>query len=291
MGNGVNKMLKPDIMEQFRGYFARDGYLNICSMRKKLHDFYDFFSMRAPGGAEMFGKYLEDKTLIDAEVLMSAVYHEMGVKTPIYLPFMERSQMGVICEDVTAHDPTAKTISEIQAETGSKIYRDFYVRNLIRQKDSVGLDRFLTDRSANDIITMTHLDIASRNTDRSTMNMFLGDRRPDGRYGSAISIDYGATADKFSKYHSFYDKYYIGMDDREAGRQEYIMKMCSVEDWYKKITPREFIARLDKVNVRDVARRIYETYGYEIDSRYLNFIEYSHKEFIDTTNDYLEKRT
>ena len=284
-------MLKPDIMEQFKGYFARDGYLNICSMRKKVHDFYDFFSMRAPDGTQMFGKYLEDKILIDAEVLMSAVYHEMGVKTPIYLPFMERRQMGVVCEDVVAHDKTAKTISEIQQEQGNKVYRDFYIRNLIKRKGNLGLSALLTDNSANDVITMTHLDVASRNTDRSSMNLFLGNRLPDGKYDSAISIDYGATADKFSKYHSYFDKYYIGINEKESGRLEYILGMCAIEDWYKMVTPKEFITKLDKVNVREIARRIYETYGYEIDNRYLNYIEYSYKDFVDTTNTYLEKTT
>ena len=275
-------------MEQFRGYFARDGYLNICSMRKKMHDFYDFFSMKAPGGTKMFGKYLEDKILIDAEVLMSAVYHEMGVKTPIYLPFMERHQMGVVCEDVVAHDSTAKLISEIQRQEGSKIFRDLCVRNLLKKKDFKGLDEILTQEAANDIITMTHLDYASRNTDRSTNNLFLGDRKPSGKFGSAISIDYGATADRFSRYHTGSDKFYLGIDDRQIGRFEYILQMCAIEDWYKMVTPKEFIEKLDKVNVREIARKIKETYGYEIDNRYLNFIEYSYKDFVDTANTYMQ---
>ena len=257
-------------MEQLKGYIAGDGYLNICSMRKKNLDFYDFFDLRAPDGTMLFGKYLNDKMLIDAEVLMSAVYHKMGVNTPMYLPFMERNQMGVVSENVVHHDSTARTIAHIQQGQNKKVFGDFYIYNLIHNKD---LQKLVTENAINQLIKMTHLDIASKNTDRSSYNLFLGDNR-NGIFNSAISIDYGATADKFAKFHSGQDNYYIHMTQEGKGRYEYICHMCAVQDWYRFITPMEFIK---------------ETYGYEIDRRYVDYIDYCYKNFIEETNNLLSK--
>jgi hypothetical protein len=149
------------------------------------------------------------------------------------------------------------------------------------------MQKLLTRDAINDIVTISHLDIASHNTDRSTLNLFLGDKQPDGRYGSGISIDYGACADRFTRMRHGVDDYYITMDNQPSGRLKYMANMCVLEDWYGYITPMEFISKLDGIDVREVAREIKQTYGYEIDKRYVEYVYASYKDFVDTTNDFL----
>ena len=253
-------------------------------MKRKSYEFDDFFELYTMYGDKFFGKVLYEKILIDAEVLMSAIYDKMGVKTPMYLPFMQRREMGVVSESVDAFDSTAKTIAQIQDKQGAHIYNQFYIRNLISNPD---MQKMLTKNAINDIVTMTNLDIASRNTDRSSFNLFLGDKQADGRFNSGISIDYGSCADRYAKFRHGLDDYYINIGKVGRGRYQYIAQMCAIEDWYGFVTPKEFITKLDGINVREIAREIRETYGYEIDSRYINYVQDSYRDFIETTNDFL----
>jgi len=162
-----------------------------------------------------------------------------------------------------------------------RFYKNFVLHSK-KRCDVEDITKYFSPNAARQLIKARLFDVASFNSDRHTGNMFL--QFSGGKAENVLFFDYGFSG---SEYHMnstdiygdavyYYNEFcyatmqngdaYIGFKDRH----EMVENFKHNETMQEFITTQELAEELEKVDVKETARDIKDTIGYEFNEKYVN---------------------
>jgi len=229
---------------------------------------------------------------VDAEVLLSQVYAKAGLKSAIYMPAILQSEQGskcgVISNDVIDTPSQRAFIKEFFERHGYIPSNAYDIRDAVRfdpriilpYKKDYKIDTHNDKFSKNCIRQMikTRLfDVASFNVDRHFRNFYyeMKDNKPD----DVVLFDYAMSGNVYryvNTNHRYYPNDFAMVHElnlikdfvTKKTREDMIENFKNNETMHDYIETRELVDALKSVDIKETARDIKDTIGYEVDSFY-----------------------
>ncbi len=285
------------ICEDIPGLKHRGGLGRISIFDVDGHKFYTKVSSYSCGSP---------KRMQDAEVLISQIYNKAGIKSAIYLPAsMFSSSDMVISNDI-------QSSSVILAEDFlDKVNKEsfYYLPNfLFPGIEDVDMSKHFTTHALQQQTKLRIYDIASYNTDRHQGNFFyeleqetqtldsgnrqtaqsnMSNRADDivvidseqsGLISHSILDSMGDSQDEGSIATFYYNDFYNGRLDRDA----ILKQLRDNEHLADLLNKSELAEEMGAISPKSVAQDIKDTIGYEVEPKYVDFLEKSYDEVAET---------
>ena len=224
-------------------------------------------------GKEYFCKDRE-KSMVEAEVLISQLYPQLGIPSAIYIP-----------ANRTYNDNESVISNSVRSENNnSGVY---FLKHLLALEEGRNrrIHKFFTSDCVKQIATMQALDLATANCDRHEGNFFIQTEDPFGK-GKAegiTTIDYGASGAGIDHGHSLrYYNYFNreGATYIHSSWQDVIEDLKSKKAVLSVVRPQELAETVGKGIdlIPKTAQDIKETIGYEVSPNYVEALQRSFEE-------------
>jgi len=224
------------------------------------------------GGRKYFYKDCEYHQA-DAEILLSQIYADLGMKTAIYTPI---TQDAVISNSIlTPTTEEANTFFRAKIEAEKHIFPQFmqkliddtergYAINVIYKKLSQYQKHF-TDKGLSDYLKMRVLDATVKNPDRHFGNFFVN-KNEQGLADGVVLIDYDAAGYPYrsSTYYSLLNG--AGLDERST-IINYFKREQEIQSY---VNTNQLAEDLGKIEVSSIVQDVKQTIGYKIDDKFVS---------------------
>lgn len=245
------------------------------------------------------------KTMQDAEVLISQIYNRAGIQSAIYLPATGELGDIVISNDVEKSDNTIvlaeKFWEHIKDETFLYML-DFLYPGKSEYED---ISSYFTNRALQQQTKLRIFDIASYNTDRHEENFYYKMSAPfqqqvDGKpvepsgtsssvmADDVVAIDNEQSGITSSRILTRLEKhpddapmetfYLTDFNGSRLNRGEALLALKENEPLGELLNKSELAEEIGSISPSSVAQDIKDTIGYEVDPKYVDFLEKSYNE-------------
>ena len=230
-----------------------------------------------------FNKFMDKgqvgKRGLDSEILLSQIYNKFGLTSAIYLPVVYNGQNSVLSNDIT-HSSTSQVISAYDCikkaldEGNSAPPVDFLSPKAMK----MSLSSFFTQKAIEQQIKMRVLDSASYVNDRHARNFYYVLNQ--GKIDDIACIDFEDSASSASEY----DKEWNFLNDlvgQSQTRDEIIEFYRTSPDIAHYVDKPRLAEDIGSLNPQGIAEDIKQTIGYQVDTKYTDFLAKSYDEMAE----------
>ncbi len=218
---------------------------------------------------------------VDCEVLLSQIYKNAGINTPIYTPvaYEEKPEMllpGVMSNNICTSKKIviAKSFFEKLSCREHCLNSDIYTNLLNAKQSLVNFSKYFTKDAIREFIKIQLFDLASYNIDRNTNNFYF--EVENGKAVHTIAIDQGRSISRISsKENPFLN--YCGGEMLRSHKQmvELVKNNEMVNDL---VNVNELAEEIGNLNPQKTAEDIKQTIDFEVDKEYIDLLEGSCQE-------------
>lgn len=199
---------------------------------------------------------------IDSEVLLSYIYQKLGLKNPQSIPIRIGNREGVMNEKV-AHGK-----AYIHDEMNRYRYGYVYFDNL---NGASKLHTFYDKELMDSYIKISLADMMFWIQDRMPSRLYI---KRGGKMGMQEVVPTQFYYPSFLvDYLDFYrlQPFYNGVYSKEETREKYKNNIKEF-NFNQFMQPKEFLALLDKIDIKQCADEIFERYNYRVNSHFVDFV-------------------
>lgn len=288
-----------EILKHYRGKFDKNGFVDVTDdiVDEDLHSVLHPVTMLKLKCGTFYKKLSEMgtyKSQMDAEVLLSQVYHKLGFKTAIYVPAQTDSSQFILCNDISGKNIVPAS--------------DYHFDLAIKHRNLQGSADCLFDGDNHDYVPlfspkilkkrteMFLTDCAALNYDRVDCNYYY--QLKNGKPVDIILIDYESSGENFSyaqakalkaspktifsdfskdvrsdKSPSFFrDSFQSDFNPMFLSRKELIASTKDCKELHGVFDANEFANRLGNVDIKGVAKDIKEEINYKVNDKYVDLL-------------------